>query len=158
MAQRYILDTKPFVILTVGLFNKRYLEKVGFRWKLEGKDFDLLSGFLQGKKIIVTPQVLAETCNIVESRLKKDLFKEYMEYMMVFFKEELIEIYVEKEKLLDIEAITKFGFTDISVYAICGEKEILIVGDQDLHGFCKKKNKEVKFLDEILIRRWEMKS
>ena len=150
-----ILDTQSLIIVTVGLYDHAKLQKIKYKdRKFTKEDFDLLSQYLYGLRIIVSPQILAETCNIVENSFGRELFKKYMEAILFFLRDGIIEIYTKKEELISVPAITKFGFSDISLFSISDAENIIISGDFPFFNFCTSERKNVIYLDQILAPKW----
>lgn len=161
MRDEFILDTSPLIILTIGLFNKDHLHKVKYgNRKFEKVDFDLLHQYIYKNKtiyenkIIVSPQILAELCNIVENNLGRELFKQYMQTISYFLREGILEVYTHKDILINVPEIIKFGFSDISVSYICSNNRILIVGDLPFYQYCKSNKLNVEYLDTILAPKY----
>ena len=147
--QKIVFDTDPLVLFTVGYFDTRHLHKI------KGKDykkidFDLLALYVKDSKIIVSPQILGEMCNIAENSLGHPLFKAYMRAVSSLLKEGIIEIHTKKEELLAFGSIQKFGFSDISVFAISDKHTPLLSGDYALYNLCLKQKKKAVYLETIL--------
>ena len=155
MVNQVTLDTSPLIIYLVGSFDSNHLSKVKYSNRKFSKiDYDLLIQYIGSKKICITPQILAEMCNIVENSFGKDLFKKFMEHIFSLLKEDIIEIYHRKERLMTNLKIIDFGFSDISLFFCSDINNEVIIGDSPLFYYFKNENKNVKFLDEILAPQW----
>lgn len=160
MVSELILDTSPLVIFLVGSFNKGYLEKVKYKnRKFNTIDYDLLLQYFTGKKLFVTPHILAEMSNIVENSLGNKLFQEFIENVSMLLKNDTIEVYVPKEQIILTEGIKKFGFADMSLFCFSEDSNHkIIVGDFPFYSFCTTKKRDVEFLDSILSPKWMLES
>ncbi len=149
--QKIILDTSPLILFLVGSFNPSYLSKIKDKNRAFSKnDFDTFSQYIQNKKILVTPQILAEMCNITQNYLGQDLFKQFMESIFALLKDGTIEVYHKKEDLMTNLDITKWGFSDMSIFFSSSVDNKVIVSDFPLYGYLEKEGKNVEFLDTIL--------
>lgn len=144
-----LIDTGPLSLLLVGAYNTRYLDKFIIESKkVDKKDFELLVNFLQGLEILVTPHVLAETNNIVENKIGKRNFKDFIEKNMLFIKDSLIELYISKDEIFNTNVVLKFGVTDTSLF-LASKSKILLTMDWALRNYCKSKNIAALHLDEV---------
>jgi len=106
-----------------------------------------------GKKIYVTPQLLAEYSNWLEKYVKDEKYRNLMKNAIeIFSKKEksskhyVEEHYVEMERMVKEEKILiDFGFSDVSIY-LCSKdlnnlnkdgRVTLITSDGELSGLCK---------------------
>jgi predicted nucleic acid-binding protein len=137
-----VLDTSPFVILLVGLYNKESFKKE------EYSIFDNLELFLRGRKIIITPQVLAETTNIIENKYGRHVLKGVIDRFTRFLSAGVAELYVPKNSLLKNRKISEFGFSDISVFLAARGKS-LITGEKKLYYYCIGQDQEALHLDHF---------
>ncbi len=147
-----VLDTNSFVVLLVGMYNRRMLCKVLDKNRFKETDpdvlYDYLEEFLRNRKIILTPQVLAESGNIIENKCGESTFKDIILTFMNFLANGVIEIYIPKNDLLENKQIPDFGFADISVFEACRNKS-LITDDWKLYSYCRNKDQEVINLKEF---------
>jgi len=147
-----VLDTNSFVVLLVGMYDRRLLGKVLSQNRFNGINLNdlyfCLEEFLRHRRIILTPQVLVETGNIIENRCSKDTFKGIILEFMNFLVNGIIEVYIHKNDLLENKKIQDFGFADISVFEASKDRS-LITGDWRLYSYCSNKRREVISLEEF---------
>lgn len=149
-----LIDTGPLSLLLVGSYKIDKLDKfVVDSRKFDENDFKLLIQFLQNFNLFITPQILAETNNIVEKYIGKNEFGEFMKINMAFLKNRLAEIYIGKNKILENDMVLKFGVTDISIFLSSKDKTVLTI-DWKLRGVCIKNKIPAYHLDEITSLKW----
>ena len=133
-----VLDTKPLIMASGEI-----IKQIGRKY---GEDKCLiLTEFLKEKKISTTPEVLAEFYSLIKSNFGENFSKYCLETLRKLF-EEINEIYVEKEKIIDDNKFSEFGFTDISLVK---SGKLLLTSDFPLYNYAKSQGASVKYLDEI---------
>lgn len=131
-----VIDTGPLLLFLAGVYKHNTLEKFGY----DEEDFRIMMELLKGRKIFVTPQVLAEVSNLAKKRIKEDSFLDFInssKKILCMLKER----YVEKDTILTKEELQlpKFGFTDASLIEVAMNNKLLLTGDYKLHDYCKNK-------------------
>ena len=148
----FVVDTGLLLIHATSIFEKgRLLKEAVTSLKIEKQEAEGFAKmidrlFSSVKVILVTPYVLAELCNLAQSRLclrdnkLLDFLKGYSDFLIKFK-----EWQCEKDELIAFKNSLRFCFTDSSV-AFASKKEgmPLITIDQKLVRWCKSKGIEAK--------------
>lgn len=149
---RIVVDTGPILIHASGVFDKgRHLRKAVKCYRIAEPDalglhtsIDML--FSTARKIFVTPYVLAEFCDLANTRLKlkdnrlRDFVHSYKELL-----EKMEESHIEKKELLRFKKAWKFCFTDSSVALTSMRKDApLLTIDRKLRSWCEDQGIKAK--------------
>jgi len=150
--KRFVVDTGLLLIHAASIYeNGRLLEKAVTFLKIPKPDIEGLARmidrlFSSVGEILVTPYVLAEFCNLAQSRLdlREGKLEEFLNLYNGFILK-LKEWHCKKEELIAFKESLKFCFTDSSV-ALASKREgiPLFTIDGKLVGFCKSKGIEAK--------------
>ncbi len=132
MSRKYIIDTNLLVLLIVGKTSDRF---VGIHKRTSSytvDDFVLLELILSDAvKIVVTPNVLSETSNLLRQFADpgRSLIVDYFK----FFVENACEVYVESASIINNKSFDRLGLTDASILSIQEKDFILLTDDLDLY-------------------------
>jgi len=149
-----ITDTSPLLLLLIGSYNKNTIKNFKRLSKYNSDDYDLLFQFVAARKVMVTPQVLAEVSNFArELKNNPDTFSEIIKINKSLL-EKIYEKYIPKDDILASQELFKFGFTDISIIVAAKENDALVLTDDyPLSGICKKsKGLDAMHMSEIRER------
>lgn len=146
-----ITDTSPLLLLLIGSYNKNTIKSFKRLQEYDQDDFDLLFQFIAKRKVLVTPQVLAEVSNFAKQlKNDKDAFSEIIERNRAIL-EKICEKYIPKNDILGSQELGRFGFTDTSIIAAAKENDALVLTDDfPLWGICKRKGLDTMHMNEIL--------
>lgn len=125
--QKYVVDAKPLIDLLLSIYcevcKKRDICKKYdvYFLKLGEKEKEIvlkrIYNLATTKRIVVTPHILAETYDVLETKYKiKGKLQEDFWANVKDFLEKIREEYVKKEDILNEEMFVKYGFADTSVY------------------------------------------
>lgn len=84
---------------------------------------------------IITPQVLAEISNLVNTKIEKQFFSDFIKFskkILLEFKEE----YISKDAILANEKLQRFGFTDVSLLEVAKRNRLILTNDRALYFYC----------------------
>lgn len=111
----------------------------------------MLFQFLATRRVIVTPQILAEVSNFAkELKNNPDTFSEIIGKNKALL-EKVCEKYIPKNDILGSQELAKFGFTDASIIMAAKENDALVLTDDfPLFGICKRNGLDTKHMKEIL--------
>ncbi len=144
-----ITDTSPLLLLLVGMYDQRLIGKFKRVRKYTTTDYEFLFQFLERKKVLVTPQILAEVSNLTMG-LKEKRFSEFIEKNKENLKR-VKEKYIAKDEIIETKELLRFGFTDVSIILAAKEqKAMILTEDYPLYNRCKKEGLKVKHLQEIM--------
>lgn len=145
-----ILDTKVLKLFLIGLYDMKAITKRCKDCHFNEEHFNNLFAFINetGKRIIITPYLLAEVSNFLEKpsygyeELMVDTLKNIQNWKMK-------EIVHNKKKLIknSEKCLCKFGFTDASMYSILDKSKeytMLITTDEPFLLYCYNNNITVR--------------
>ena len=128
-----LLDTNLLVLYLVGKYKRDYVTKFKRTNMYTVNDFDWLSEYVSKfAKIVVTPQVLAETWNFIE-KIGEHRFVEFLEKtipLLTLFEEE----YIHKNIIMESDGFSYIGITDMSVIQAGKKLDCLVLTD-DLRAY-----------------------
>lgn len=122
------LDTNVFLLAVVGSSDPRLIGRVKRVSQYSVEDYKLLSRLLMHfQQVFITPGVLAETCNLLDSENKRrnNRFFDAMKSLM----ERLKEHHTPAASLMAEKAFRWIGFTDSSVIELA-RKGCLVISDE----------------------------
>src|SRR3970282_1626544 len=145
-----ITDTSPLLLLLIGSYDKNTIKNFKRLSKYDSDDYDLLFQLVATRKVMVTPQVLAEVSNFAkELKNNPDTFSEIIKINKSLL-EKIYEKYIHKDNILASQELFKFGFTDASIIVAAKENDALrLTDDFPLWGICKRNGLNVKHMSEI---------
>lgn len=146
-----ITDTSPLLLLLIGSYDKSTIKGFKRLSKYDSDDFDLLFQFVATRRIIVTPQILAEVSNFAKGlKNNPDTFSEIIGKNKALL-EKVCEKYIPKNDILGSQELAKFGFTDASIIMAAKENDALVLTDDfPLFGICNRNGLDTKLMKEIL--------
>lgn len=151
-----LVDTGPLALLLVGLYKSEKLKEFQIDSKrFDEEDLNLLVNFLRGINLFITPQILAETNNIIGKFMVKEQFKELLKNNMLFLKDRLVEVYIHKNEILNNDLVLKLGITDMSIFLSARDKAVLTI-DWRLKNICNENSIQAYHLEEITSFKWIM--
>ena len=150
-----IVDTGPLILLLAGYHNYDTIGKNKLTAEFTKADFDILMGFLSNfRGIIVTPHVLAEISNLINTKVNKSDFTDFIEKTI----EELLrfkEIYIQKDEILAGEEVKKVGITDAGILLACErDNNLILTKDLKFEGMCRSKGLPVIHFDKLRAESW----
>jgi hypothetical protein len=105
-----LIDTSPLLLLLVGAYDETLIGRFKRVRNYKQVDFDLLVQFLAGRKVCVTPGVLAEMSNLA-MELKQSEFGRLVDHNLQELKQ-MDEHYIPKDTILITKELKKAGVTD----------------------------------------------
>ena len=150
--RRIVVDTGPMLIHASGAFDKGSLLRKAVKcFRIAEPDalglyrsIDML--FSTAHKIFVTPYVLAEFCDLANSKLRlrdnrlRDFVRSYSELLA-----KMEEFHIEKRELLNFKKAWKFCFTDSSLALTSMIKDApLLTVDRKLRSWCENQGIRAK--------------
>ena len=111
----------------------------------------ILSNF---RGIIVTPHVLTEVSNLINTKVNKDDFTDFIERIiekLSSFK----EVYIQKDEILAGEEVKKVGITDAAILLASEKRDNLILTkDFKFENLCISKGLPVIHSDKLREESW----
>jgi len=128
-----ILDTNVFLLFIVGGIGVEHISRVKQTRQFLDEDYDLLLSLISQSKVILTPNVLTEASNLLES-YSFNGYKIGLLGLKVII-EKYDEIYTVSQDLSDLDSFTSFGLTDSSINYLCQNNVLAITTDLSLFGY-----------------------
>ncbi len=152
-----IVDTDPLVLLLAGYYDYDSIGKSKLTAEFTKGDFDLLTSFLSKfRKIIVTPHVLAEVSNLINTRVNKTDFADFIEKIIETLSD-FKEAYVQKDEIISREELKKVGITDTGILLACErDNNLILTKDFQFKGLCISKGLPVIHFDRLRAESWFM--
>jgi hypothetical protein len=130
-----LLDTNLLMVYLIALLGEGEVESYKKTSEYTTEDALILNSILKGfKNIITTPQVIAETANLLDwlhgnkQRVALGLLK--------LFIEQVDENYLDSKTISNSKGYLKLGITDSALFELChNEKIVLLTADVELYGF-----------------------
>jgi len=150
-----IVDTGPLVLLLAGYYNYDSIGKSKLTAEFTKGDFDILTSFLSKfRKIIVTPHVLAEVSNLINTRVHKSDFADFIEKITEILSD-FKEVYVQKDEIISREELKKVGITDTGILLACErDNNLILTKDFSFKGLCISKGLPVIHFDRLRAESW----
>lgn len=152
-----IVDTGPLVLLLAGHYNYNSIGKSKLTAEFEKGDFDILTSFLSKfRKIIVTPHVLAEVSNLINTKVNKSNFADFIEKIIEKLSD-FKEVYIQKDEIISRENVKKVGITDAGILLACErDNNLILTKDFRFKGLCISKGLPVIHFDKLRAESWEI--
>jgi hypothetical protein len=131
------LDCNVLLLLVIGTFEKNLIEKFKRTSMFSAADYDLLADLIKDSRIIVTPNVLTEASNLLES-FKSSGDLQRLEPLKRFISE-VNEQYLSSLELSCNNCFLKFGLSDSSIYELSKNDVVAITVDSELYSYLLNK-------------------
>lgn len=146
-----IVDTNILLLLLIGNYNSILIKDCSLfkdnRKNYTIEDFELLKTIISyfSNKLIITPQIIAELSNLSITRNKNIFGKDVLLYVrsVVNILKEAKEHHQHSECLwgMDLEVLSKYGFTDMTIYELSKSNKIPVLTDElELHQYLLSSN------------------
>lgn len=133
-----IIDTNLLILLLIGnydpIFIREYKQLNNSDKKYTEEDFELLKQVLACfKKVIITPQIIAELSNlsITKSGVPENRFPLYLQKVIAFLK--VADEQHQKSSCLwgmEMKMIRDFGFTDMTILELAKNNNMAVLTDE----------------------------
>lgn len=152
-----LLDTNLFVLLIIGMINKKEVSKNKRTSAYTEEDFDLLSNFISGfSKIVVTPHILAETSNLV------DVFnKDLKSAPFVIIKRLLEQGVFDEINMPSIEVTNSpgfflYGLTDSGLVELASNRYLILTDDLKVANYAYTRSADIINFNHIRDYVWSL--
>ena len=145
------IDTGPLLLFLVGSYRRELIGKAKRIKKYDVTQYDILIQFLSGRKIYVTPGVIAEVTYFAGDIERLNL-ENFIKCNLSSLKE-MGEIHIPLNSIIETNEIIKFGYTDTTLFkgAHVNNGEIL-TDDHPLCNFCSKMKLKATHMEYIIAR------
>lgn len=125
-----IVDSNIMLLFLVGCYDINYINMFKRTMKYTTEEYyfvrDLLTTYYYKDKVYTSPHILTELSNL--SKIEGDRRSKYFNFFTKILNN-TCEIYIEKNKILEFKELPKFGITDIGIFKIAKEKNLLVLTD-----------------------------
>ncbi len=110
------------------------------------------SELFKERNLIIVPQVLAETYSLLRRDAKNSdsQIRHWLEILEDPHLKNLIEYYIQKDKIIKEKKYREFGFTDIALMKSLNEKNLLLTTDFLLTQICRHSGLNAYYLEEVI--------
>jgi len=126
-----IVDSNIMLLFLVGSYDINYINifKRTMKYTIEEYYFirDLLTTYYYKDKVYTSPHILTELSNF-SLNIQGNRINKYFDFFIKIFSD-VCEIYIEKNKIIEFKELPKFGITDIGIFKIAKEKNLLVLTD-----------------------------
>lgn len=135
------LDCNVFLLLVIGSIDKKHIGLFKRTQIFSEEDYDALIKILSGSQIFLTPNVVTEASNLLESYTynREKLGLSLLKDVCI----NIPEVYEKSITLTNNNAYLKFGLSDSSIANLCNAGIIAITVDLELYGYLNSKNFKV---------------
>ena len=129
----YVLDSNLLVLLVVGRCDRRMVERHRRLKKYSVTDYDRLEEMIRGgDRIIVTPNTLTETSNLLRAERGKVALALSQTLRAVIEGE--VEVVIPSAEVANRTEFVHLGLTDAVLIAIASPARTLLTADMQLYG------------------------
>ena len=132
------VDCNVLLLLIIGSIGKEHIIRFKRTNMFTEDDFDLLIRLIKNSKIIVTPNVLTEASNLLESY--NSSFPDKVFITLKTFINSFKEDYSPSIQLSSNESFFKFGLSDSSIHELSKKGVVAITVDFPLAGYLASNN------------------
>lgn len=128
-AERGIMfDTNVLLVYLVGIFDVKLVSRFKKTAAYSSEDFSLLQGMvLLGRGLVVTPHVLAETCNHIDKATQP--YRNDLYTVLQAFIEATSERRQEARRLSSYHSFPRVGISDISLLDASLKSHLIVTDD-----------------------------
>lgn len=127
-----LVDTNLLILLAVGSFEPRLIERHKRTRQFTTEDYGLLRRFLaRFRRVVATPNVLTEVSNLVDQ--SGGTSREGLQALLASIIEVLEEHYIPSRDSCDVEEFQRLGLADAAILHLARTRGDLLVLTDDLH-------------------------
>lgn len=127
------IDCNVLLLLVIGSIGKKQIEKFKRTSMYTASDYDLLIDLIGDSTILVTPNVLTEASNLLESFNSSQVSESLHALKRFIF--EVNEEYLTSLDLSGNKCFLKFGLADSSIFELSKKGVVAITTDSRLYSF-----------------------
>jgi rRNA-processing protein FCF1 len=144
-----IVDSNIMLLFLVGCYDISYIHMFKRTIKYTEEEYyfirDLLNTNYYKDRVYTSPHILTELSNL--STMQGERRRKYFNIFSKIL-DNTCEIYIEKNKILKFQELSKFGITEIGIYKMAKECNLLVLTDD----FRLSSYLSDKFVDVINLR------
>lgn len=151
-----LLDTNLLVLLIIGLVDREKIPSHKRTNKYTPDDFDLLIHLLDRfQKIVVTPHILAETSNLIDTFTGQMKALPFQRLKTVVERVTVVEIHFSAIEACQLSGFERFGLSDAALVEVAREKYLILTDDFNLMGFALSQSVDVINFNHIRDMVWQ---
>lgn len=129
-----LIDTGPLLLFFVGACDKNRIQTSKCTKAFTVEDYELLGQFMgKFKRIVTTPNILTEACNLLghePDKIKHDFYTFFS-----FCVREFEERFTPSREIVTHEHFCKFGLTDLAILDNAKDRYLVLTVDLPLFGY-----------------------
>jgi len=130
-----IVDTNILLLFLIGSYNPIFIKDCALVSQYSVEDFELLKKVFerfQNRKIIITPQIIAEVSNLSMTKMYGDKLHYCFQVFIRFLR--TAEEHHQKSDCLwgmELQVLGKYGFTDLTIFELAKNNHMIILTDEE---------------------------
>lgn len=141
------LDCNVFILYVIGSLDKKYISDFKRTQIFREEDFDLLIQLIKDSQLLITPNVITEASNLLESYSFQNN-KVGLEALKLITKI-IPESYEKSQLLVNRDSFLKFGLSDSAIDNLCQVGAIAITVDFPLYGYLMSRGLKVINFNQV---------
>jgi hypothetical protein len=150
-----LLDTNLFVLLVIGMIDRKEVSKNKRTSAYTQEDFDILLRFIgRFSKIVVTPHIMAETSNLVDVFNKKLKSAPFLIIKNLLEKGTFNEINIPSIEIINSSGFLQYGLTDSGLVEVASNKFLILTDDLKVANYAYSKSADIINFNHIRDAVW----
>lgn len=134
-----VLDTNLLLVLLVGLWDPRHIARFKRTASYGEDDFRLLAAIVgRASRLVTTPHILTEVCNLLESLNRQNGFKLFPLLAQLQAQEGARERWREASALMDAPHFPMLGIADASLIDASRKRHLVVTDDAQCYAAMAK--------------------
>lgn len=152
-AKGVLIDTNLLLLLLIGGLDRKLITTFKRLNAYEVSDYDLLIRLIDGfSKIITTPHILTEVCNLTNGLYGKTL-NDFFDFLKSSI-EIIDEIYEDSHDIVKCQGFNKYGLADTAILNLANNKYLIITDDLKFANFAYSQGADVINFNHIREYSW----
>lgn len=151
-----LLDTNLFVLLIIGLVDREKIPSHKRTNNYTPDDFDLLVYVLDRfQKIVVTPHILAETSNLMDTFTRQMKALPFRCLKSIIERITFLEVHLPAIQVCQLSGFERFGLSDAALVEVAREEYLILTDDLGLMNFALSQSVDVVNFNHIRDMAWQ---
>lgn len=145
------LDCNVLLLLIIGSVDKKHINRFKRTSMFDESHYDLLTKLISNSQILLTPNVVTEASNLLESYTfdKQKIGLQFLKKIC----QNIPESYEQSIKLVDLDVFNDYGLSDSSVFNLCKVGAIAITVDLNLYISLVSSNLQAVNFNHLLLEK-----
>lgn len=150
-----LLDTNLFVLLIIGMIDKKGVPNNKRTSAYTQEDFEMLLSFIgQFSKIIVTPHIMAETSNLVDVFNKGLKAAPFLIIKKFIEQGSFNEIEMPSIKIINSPGFLQYGLTDSGLVEVASNRYLILTDDLKVANYAYSRSADIINFNHIRDAVW----